>query len=170
MKKAAAFILLLGLLGYAFWNAFGQKEERVGLDKGSIAPDFELTALDGSAFKLSELRGKKVILNFWATWCPPCQAEMPEMQKFHEQYGKEVEIVGVNLTDSESDPEKVQEYINNKGVTFTIPLDQDGDISSLYRVKQIPTSFVLDQDGKIKKKILGAMSYESMLDAVNGFE
>ena len=84
--------------------------EDVGLEKGQTAPDFTLINLQGEEVTLSELQGKKVVLNFWATWCPPCKAEMPHMQNYYEQYAAKdnVEIVGVNLTYSNETVKRVR--------------------------------------------------------------
>src|SRR5690606_33071951 len=71
--------------------------ESVGIQPGEIAPDFELETLDGAVVKLSELKGEKVILNFWATWCPPCKEEMPEMQEFYDKYGDDINVIAVNF-------------------------------------------------------------------------
>ncbi|WP_267902155.1 peroxiredoxin family protein [Lentibacillus cibarius] len=74
--------------------------DTVGLQKGNIAPDFELTTLEGEQVSLSDYRGQRVVLNFWASWCPPCKAEVPDLQKFYEN--KDVEILAVNLTKTET--------------------------------------------------------------------
>src|SRR5699024_1685435 len=86
-----------------------QDFDSIGLQVGNMAPDFELTTLDGEDIKLSELRGQRVMVNFWATWCPPCRAEMPDMQKFHES--KDIVILAVNLVGTESSKENVVKFI-----------------------------------------------------------
>lgn len=96
----------------------------IGLLVGQQAPNIQLTTLDGKPFQLSDYRGKKVILNFWATWCPPCKAEMPDMQKFYEEHRNEgIEIVAVNLTSAEKNQEDIQTFIEEYDIGFTIPLD-----------------------------------------------
>ncbi|WP_175614633.1 peroxiredoxin family protein, partial [Piscibacillus halophilus] len=85
-------------------------ESTVGLNIGSMAPDFELKNLEGETVKLSDYRGQKVMLNFWATWCPPCRAEMPDMQKFYEE--KDVVILGVDLFDTETSLNAIEEFSN----------------------------------------------------------
>ena len=91
-----------------------QAISNIGIDVGEIAPDFELMTLKGKKMKLSQFRGKKVVLNFWASWCPPCRAEMPEMQRFYEQYGQHVAIVAVNLTNKEKNHQAVETFINKE--------------------------------------------------------
>lgn len=143
------------------------EQEGEGLKEGQIAPDFELKTLEGEAIKLSDYQGKKVILNFWATWCPPCKAEMPHMQNFYETKAKErnVEVVAVNLTSAERGGnvhEKVDKFIKEYGLTFTVPLDEEGEIGKTYEAFTIPTTYIVDSKGKIEKKIIGPMDEEMM--------
>ena len=92
---------------------------RNGIEIGKSAPDFELTKLDGTNVKLSDLKGKKVILNFWATWCGPCQQEMPDMEAFYKEHKENVEILAVNYTPSEKvGEEKVSNFIKEKELLF----------------------------------------------------
>src|SRR5690625_5188421 len=106
MKKWIIILVIVGLVGWAVYdfaaNQEAEEEEDpvVGLEKGNLAPDFELETIEGETVKLSDYRGEKVMLNFWATWCPPCRAEMPDMQKFHENHDEGV-ILAVNLTETE---------------------------------------------------------------------
>jgi peroxiredoxin len=138
------------------------------LREGAEAPDFELNTLDGKTIKLSDYRGKKVILNFWATWCPPCKAEMPHMQNFYEEYNDQgVEILAVNLTNMDKGVEEVQKFIDDYGLTFTIPLDEEGDAGTTYQAFTIPTSYILDENGVITKKIVGPMD-ENMMKELTG--
>lgn len=135
----------------------------IGLQEGNKAPDFQLKTLNGTNVKLSELQGKKVILNFWATWCPPCKAEIPHMQDFYESRNKtEVEILAVNLTTSEKNPGNIKGFLSERNVTFPVLLDQDGEIGDQYRAMTIPTSYVIDSNGIVRKKIVGPMDKEMM--------
>ncbi len=130
-----------------------------GLAKGEVAPDFELTTLDGEAVKLSDYRGKKVILNFWATWCPPCRAEMPHMQTYYEEQAAadNVEILAVNLTKEDRGMEKINTFKEEYGLSFPIPLDKSGEIGALYQAVTIPTSYILDTQGRVQTKFVGPM-------------
>ncbi|MCG6182183.1 TlpA family protein disulfide reductase [Anoxybacillus sp. LAT_38] len=139
-----------------------QAISNIGIDVGEIAPDFELMTLQGEKMKLSQFRGKKVILNFWASWCPPCRAEMPEMQRFYEQYGQHVAIVAVNLTNKEKNRHVVETFVNKKGLTFDIMLDEQGTVSKTYEVITIPTSYIIDEQGVIRSKHVGPLSYDMM--------
>ncbi|MET0786650.1 MAG: redoxin domain-containing protein [Paenisporosarcina sp.] len=139
-----------------------------GLNKGEQPPDFELTTLAGDQVRLSELKGKKVILNFWATWCPPCKAEMPHMQNFYEDYAKNenVEILAINLTGSVS-VETVEEFVEDYGLTFPIPMDKEGTIGQKYQAITIPTSYFIDTEGKIQHKVVGPMDENMIQDFVS---
>lgn len=143
-----------------------------GLAKGETAPDFELTTLDGEAVKLSEYKGKKVILNFWATWCPPCRAEMPDMQKYYEQQaqGENVEILAVNLTTEDKGIDKITAFVEEFSLTFPIPMDTEGEIGDLYQAASIPTSYMIDTEGRVQNKIVGPMNEEMMEDFIENME
>ncbi len=142
-----------------------------GIEVGDMASDFELETLAGEKLKLSDLKGKKVILNFWATWCPPCKVEMPEMQKFYDEHSDEVEIVAVNLTGTETGDKKVQDYIDKYKYTYPIPLDKDSKVSNTYMAITIPTTYFIGTDGKVQQpKHVGPMNYgfmEEMLDKLD---
>jgi thiol-disulfide isomerase/thioredoxin len=187
MKKLVASALLLGLIGYALWQALLPEEASVqetmeqelegyvngsadvqempvsGVEKDQKAPDFTLPSVEGKTMSLSDFHGKKVLLNFWATWCPPCKAEMPEMQKFHEQYGKDVVILAVNLTSTEANPDRVQAYLQEEGFTFPVLLDEKDVVGTKqYGVLTIPTSYFIDEKGMIVQRINGPMNFAQM--------
>lgn len=143
----------------------------VGIEKGNLASDFELKTLDGQIIKLSDLRGKRVIVNLWATWCPPCRAEMPDMQKFYEENkDKGVVVLGVNLTASEKQPENIVKFIDEFGITFPIVLDEQNRVADTYRVVSIPTSYMVDSRGVIQQKVVGPMNKEMMEELVFSME
>lgn len=138
-----------------------EASDEVGLNEGQIAPDFELTTLDGDTVKLSDYKGKRVMLNFWATWCPPCRVEMPDMQKFHED--KDIVILAVNLSETESNTEKVQAFIDERDLTFPVLLDEETEVADQYQIQPIPSSFLIDSDGRIHNKAFGALNYDMMV-------
>ncbi len=152
------------------------KDESIpGVDLGEVqegnqAPDFTLTTLDGEELKLSDYRGKKVILNFWATWCPPCKAEMPHMQSFYEENHEEVEVIAVNLTNMDKGEEAINTFVEDYELTFAIPLDEAGDIGMQYQAFTIPTSYAIDKNGIIQKKIIGPMDEAMINSIVDGME
>jgi peroxiredoxin len=123
---------------------------------GFLAPDFTLTALDGSSVRLSDLRGQPVLINFWASWCGPCRAEMPHIQTAYETHADEgLVVLGVNQLES---PPTVARFVAEYGVTFPIPLDSDGKASALYQAHALPTSFFIDAEGLIRDMFIGPMS------------
>jgi peroxiredoxin len=166
IKKVIAAIVLIALFTVAIVQAMDKKAEEnevvetgaTGIAIGVKAPDFELKTLDGKNVKLSDFKGKKVILNFWATWCPPCKAEMPEMQKFYEEDHKDIVLLAVNI-----DPQlDVQKFVDEMSITFPIPLDEDDEVNSVYQVISIPTTYFIDTKGIIREKHIGAMTYDHM--------
>jgi thiol-disulfide isomerase/thioredoxin len=153
--------------GDVFIDDENMPEEAAGIEPGEMAPDFELESLSGDTFKLSDLRGKKVILNFWATWCGPCREEMPEMQDFYDN-NEDVEILAVNLLETESDESDVEEYIDQFEYTYPILLDRNSDVSDAYKgAVAVPTTYFIGTDGTIQHpRKIGSMSYEFMEEMV----
>lgn len=142
-----------------------------GLKVGEKAPDFTLQTLDGKTVKLSDYRGKKVFLNYWATWCPPCREEMPEMQRFHEKYGDEVVVLAVNGTGTEDSEKAVRDYILEGEYTFPVLLDKELEINQTYQIISIPTTYFIGTDGVIQEeRMVGPMTFDymkKMKDALN---
>ncbi|RFU69281.1 TlpA family protein disulfide reductase [Peribacillus saganii] len=138
------------------------------VDQGVPAPDFELTLLDGETVKLSDYKGKTVILNFWATWCPPCKAEMPHMQNFYKKnINRDVTILAVNLTNQDKGEKVIENFVKDYRLTFPIPLDENGEVGQMYQAITIPTSYIINKDGVITKKVVGPMDEETMTKLVN---
>ncbi|RKQ30801.1 TlpA family protein disulfide reductase [Oceanobacillus halophilus] len=172
MKKMVLLIIVVGMLGWALYDFVlsdndnpSSNDVEVGIEQGQVAPDFELTTLNGETAKLSDFRGKRVFINFWATWCPPCRAEMPDMQELYEN--KDVEILAVNLTASEKSEEGVVEFVEDYGLTFPILMDVEGQVESLFQVSAYPTSYLVDSEGRIQYKAIGAMNYDLMVQEVD---
>ncbi|MFC7061980.1 redoxin domain-containing protein [Halobacillus seohaensis] len=132
-----------------------------GLEKGQQAPDFSLERLDGEKVKLSDYRGEKVMINFWATWCPPCRAEMPDMEKFHQN--EDVEILAINLTSTESSLGDVEEFVEEFNLSFSILKDEGSEVATKYEINPVPTSVFIDEEGRVQSVMMGAMNYDMML-------
>jgi cytochrome c biogenesis protein CcmG, thiol:disulfide interchange protein DsbE len=122
---------------------------------GHPAPDFTLTTAGGDTFKLSELRGTPVVLNFWATWCPPCRSEMPELQAASQKLAGKVAIVGVDQAETTA---QVQAFASQFGITYPIPLDTNADASRRYAVRSLPTTFFIDRFGIIRQMQIGPVT------------
>jgi len=124
-------------------------------EEGHLAPDFTLKTLDGKTARLSELRGKKVVLiNFWATWCPPCRLEMPTMQKIYTEYkGKGFEVLAVNIEPDAK--EEISEFMKELRLTFPVLLDPDMKVTRKYRLIGLPVSLLIDRQGIIRSKDIG---------------
>lgn len=114
-------------------NSDENEDGDVGLSQGNTAPDFELENLDGESVSLSDFRGEKVLVNFWATWCPPCRAEMPDMQDFHEDYDDAV-ILSVNLRETENSDRNVEDFLDEYGISFDVLSDEDSSVGNTYEI------------------------------------
>jgi cytochrome c biogenesis protein CcmG, thiol:disulfide interchange protein DsbE len=132
---------------------------------GYPAPEFRLKTLDGENFALSELRGKPVVLNFWATWCGPCRNELPALQKAATRYEGEVAFVGVDQAET---AETVQKYVDELGLTFTIPLDTSHDAANAFDVTLMPTTYFIDAQGTIRSVHLGEMNSITLAENIAG--
>ncbi len=140
----------------------------IGLEEGKRAPDFTTTTLDGQTVKLSDYRGKVVLLSFWATWCEPCKAEMPDFQTIYNLYGGDFVVLAVNNTIAEADQAQIGEFVNAHDLTFPILLDETGEINgSLYQVAGYPTNILLDANGVIIKLKQGPFEGDELLDILN---
>lgn len=131
-------------------------EVQFGASKGDTAYDFYLEDMDGNFVSLSDFRGKKVFLNFWASWCPPCRVEMPHLQEFAEE-NEDVVVLGVNVTSSESSLDNVKGFVDEFGLTFPNLYGTD-DITYLYYVESLPTSYFIDSKGVVKEAVIGPVT------------
>jgi thiol-disulfide isomerase/thioredoxin len=127
------------------------------------APEFRLMSPAGAAMNLGDLRGKVVLLNFWATWCPPCDSEMPDLNAIYRQYGNEKDfvVVGVNLQEQ---PEEVASYAQRRSIAFPVLLDRDGHVTRRdYQVRTLPASVIIDREGRIRDSWTGPLQREAVL-------
>ncbi|GAB6089078.1 TlpA family protein disulfide reductase [Spirochaeta dissipatitropha] len=120
--------------------------------------DFELNSLDGQRYALSDFHGQAVILNFWASWCPPCRAEYPELLKLQEELGDRAVIIGVNLTRSEPSIQAVRDFTSDYDSSLLHLMDTDGRIQDSFGIRVVPTTFVLDSEGRLIHQRVGAVS------------
>ena len=133
---------------------------------GQLAPDFQYTMPDGTTHKLSDLRGKKVLINFWATWCGPCRSEMPDLQKALGEAGDSVVVLGVNKA---QELKEIAPFADELGIRFLLIANESGDIAGRYAAQNLPTSYFVNSDGTIGLKKTGVMNYtfiKTHLDAL----
>ena len=134
---------------------------------GFKAPEFSLEASDGQQAKLSDFRGQPVLINFWASWCAPCRAEMPAMQRVFQDYSgdgeqSEFTILAVNGTHQDN-PADAMNFAQSYNLTFPILFDESGEVSRLYEVRALPTSFFVDAYGIIQEVVIGGPMAEALL-------
>ena len=127
------------------------------------APDFTVYGKDGKTVKLSDMKGTPVVLNFWASWCPPCKAEMPEFDQIAKEYEGKVAFMMVNLTDGQSETQSsAQAFIDSMGYTFPVYFDLDSDAAYKYGVQSIPTTYFIDAQGNLIAGATGAIDGDTL--------
>jgi len=140
----------------------------IGINPNAIktkAIDFKLKDLDGKELSLSDLKGKKVFLNFWATWCPPCKAEMPEIETlYQETKDSDLVILAVEIGEPLS---TVKSFIDSTKYSFKVLLDPEQSVASKYNITSIPTSYFIDTNGNIISQNVGGMNIDQMKDYIN---
>ncbi len=131
-----------------------------------IAPDFNLKDLNGKNVKLSDYKGKIVILNFWAVWCKYCKQEMPDLNELNKELDKENEAV-IIAVDVQESAEIVEKYLSSNNINLKVLLDQDGSVTQTYGVSGFPTTFILNKDGSLYTYIPGATNKETLIEILN---
>lgn len=161
MKKWLTGIFVIAVVifvGLELVDTFKESKDREPI-RTMQATDFSLPTITGEKRSLSEEKGKVVILSFWASWCEPCNTEMPHLQSFYEKHQADVEILAVNVTNKDSEA-AVKKFIDKYGLTFPVLLDASGDISAMYGAFTIPTTIILNRNGEIEQEIIGPMEEE----------
>lgn len=147
------------LLGYVFYYNFIQKGDTLVVE-GDIAPNFQLETLDGETVQLDDYRGQGVFLNFWGTFCPPCEEEMPYMEnQYHEFKDEGVEILAVNVGESDL---VVDRFVSRHNLTFPVPMDQNKAVLDRYGIGPLPTTFLINKDGEVIDILTGGMTEEDI--------
>lgn len=189
LRKWIVILVIVLVLGWVFYDYFDREQtekegsdqdntvemveddevssteglENIGLERGKVAPDFTLETLQGEMISLSDFRGEKVLLNFWASWCPPCHAEMPDLTRFHESYDDAV-IVSVNVTETEKSLDDVHEFLDEYDASFVVLLDETLRVSNLYGAHQLPTTYLIDSEGKVHNMAIGPVTYDMLIE------
>lgn len=172
LRALRGVVLALLVVGLASWlfaagglqrlaEALPGRQPRL-VEVGTVAPDFRAHRLDGAEIGLGELRGKVVLLNFWATWCTPCRAELPMLEEIYERHRERgLVVLGIDV---QEDAETIKEFLPQVGVTFPILLDSDSSLAIRYRATGLPANFLIDRQGTLRDIRLGAYTHE-MLEA-----
>jgi len=166
-KPIFYLILLLISAGWIALSAIPEGSATAGAipapQEGFLAPDFSLETLEGGSIQLSDLRGQPVLINIWASWCPPCRSEMPAMQRVYRDFQEQgFVILAVNATHQDSIADAAA-FAADKGLGFPILLDVDGRVSQAYQVHSLPTSFFVGYDGIIREVVIGGPMSETLL-------
>ncbi|RPF55888.1 TlpA disulfide reductase family protein [Aquisalibacillus elongatus] len=149
-----------------FVHPEGQDIEQGGTDVGDTAPNFQLKNIEGETVQLADFRGKKVFMNFWASWCDPCKDEMPDMQKLYEEYSDEVVILAVNT--SESNKKNAVNFVNEYGLTFPVLFDETSEVAAKYNMMGLPMTYFINSEGEIQiPPKTGPMEYDEMVEKMN---
>lgn len=158
MRTSILFILVVAI-AFTIYNGL-TKEKNDLLQVGDWAPDFALTDLNGERHQLSEYKGQGVFVNFWGTWCKPCEKEFPLMEKQYQVYKDQgVQILAVNIAQSDFE---VKQYAEQRDLTFPIVIDKNKSVMEAYNVIPLPTTFLVNAEGNIEKIITGEMSEEDI--------
>ena len=159
-------LLVFGGLAMLVWLAMGTNQDKSSETtpalplKGNIAPDFSLPSLDGKNVQLSDFAGQVVVVNLWATWCPPCRAETPVLRELDEAYRDQgLSIVGIAV--QETTPDNVREYAERYGLEYPIAFDASAHIFDRYRVYALPTQVFIGPDGRVLGVVNGPLDQES---------
>jgi thiol-disulfide isomerase/thioredoxin len=166
-RSVAFAALLLALVGtYAerwgldAWPSRFLNESASGVVRvGDTAPVFQTVDLKGAAVSLDDYRGRVVVINFWATWCPPCRVEMPELDAYQAELGDRIAILGVDMGEP---PGAIVPFVREYGLRFPILLDETGAIAASYGVAGLPTSLILDRSGVVRERVTGAMTRDTL--------
>ncbi len=132
--------------------------------QNSSAPDFKLQNISGDDIRLGDYRGKPVLINFWATWCGPCKAEMPLIQKYYQKYSPDLVVLAVNNDEPAND---VESYVDEMSLTFTVLLDPGEKVENTYRVDAYPTSIFVNSDGVIEYRQIGVLNENQLVQYLN---
>ncbi|MCI0765694.1 thiol-disulfide oxidoreductase ResA [Bacillus sp. TL12] len=151
-------LILSVAVGFTLYQGFFVDKEKMQI--GKKAPNFVVTDLEGKKIELNDLKGKGVFLNFWGTWCKPCEKEMPYMNELYPKYKeKGVEIIALDADETNI---AVKNFVNQYGLTFPVAIDKGQEIIGTYSVGPLPTSFLIDKDGNVIEKITGTQTKDQI--------
>lgn len=150
-------------------NLTGQINQQANINDpnsadAQLAPDLSLALLDGSTVKLSDYRGKKpVVLDFWASWCPNCRRDMPNLNRYYDKYKDQVEVIGINLHENKG---TIQKFISSQGINFPIALDPQSIAANKFGIQYTNTHFLIDKEGRLVRIIPGDISEADIISLI----
>jgi peroxiredoxin len=167
-RHAPVALVVLVLLGALAWFGWAQRHAFAPAEIGARAPDFNATTLAGAPASLDDFRGRVILLNLWATWCPPCVEEMPALQRLHDQLEAEgFSVVAVSVDAPLGGVSAlgypggdVSAFVEQLGLDFPVLHDPTGDIQRRYRAPGLPASYIIDADGRLRQRIIGARNWD----------
>jgi thiol-disulfide isomerase/thioredoxin len=142
-------------------------EKSIGLNPGQVPPSLALETMAGEVFSEASLKGKKVAINFWASWCGPCHMEMPDLVRFANENPDDFIVVAVNIAETLNE---VEPFVEEYGITFPVLLDKTGELSQEYQVLGLPTTIFLHSDGTIASKHVGVITWHQLIHAYQNLD
>lgn len=176
--KTIIWIIALALIIFAAYTLYNFLSDRYSdnnkngntittEENAKAAPDFTVYDANGKAVKLSDFKGKPIVLNFWASWCPPCKAELPDFNKAYKEYGDCVMFLMVDMVDGDRESNTSGEaYIKGQGYIFDIYLDTKQNAATVYEVSSIPTTYFIDAQGNIVSKHVGMIDAKTLTNGI----
>ncbi len=161
MKRLLLAMFVALSVGLVVWPQTGQSPTVMAEPKaeqkpvqGYEAPHFTLTGMDKQTYQLNGKRSKPLILNFWASWCGPCRMEAPELRKFYQKFGQQVDLYAINVTSDDS-ADSAKTFVQTYELPFPVPMDMTGEVANRYRIQAFPTTYLIDRQGIVRKTIIG---------------
>jgi peroxiredoxin len=164
---AIALLVATGLPERTAFTSLRINETPSAPELGALAPNFNATTLNDEMVSLGTLRGTPLILNFWATWCEPCEVELPELQRIADEFTpQQLRVLAVNNGEADA---TIEAWIARLQLSLTIVLDRDLEIVTMYQVRGLPQTFILDGDGIVRDIFFGAVNYDTLYAAVRPY-